>query len=343
MFRCFSLMVLLCLWAASFSGCREVPADQVYALHLTQPPVEGDWLAALPRYVTVKGGRPHRMTIPGEVDDDTVHVTTAACHHGATLPTPIEVDLRAFYTDTELFLRLSWADATRDDAMMQWEFDGATWHNSAGLEDGLGLFWASAAEFPRFSCSMACHIDNFGVSGANFHATSKMKLAQPERSLDLWHWKAGRTGHLGFADDRYLDQAGMHGDLSGELFRENSQALLDGSVGDIFTAADRPLYDSEGLPLGKAFRPPGTRAPGFLVERPVGFRADVTAESRYAQGRWTVVLRRALQTGDSHDLEFVPGAESAVLFGLAIMDNTLREHFASTTLERLRLLPKAVQ
>lgn len=341
MIRWLPSLVALCLVLFALAACREVPADRLYALHLEQPPTEQEWRSALPRLVTVKGGRPHRMTIPGEVADDTVHATTAACHHGATLPTPIEVDLRAFYTDTDLYLRLSWVDATQDDAMMEWQFDGAEWSNSGALEDSLGLFWAGAEEFPRFSCSMACHIDNFGVSGANFHAVSKMKLARPGPSLDLWHWKAGRTGRFGFADDRYLDDQGMHGDLPGDLFRENSLAVRDGGSAFPFTPGDRPLYDSEGAPLGKEFRPPGTRAPGFLVERPAGYRADVRAHSRHAGGYWTVVLRRALDTNDPHDLVFHPGPEQAARFGLAIMDHTLREHFASTTLERLELLPKS--
>jgi len=323
-------------------ACREIPADRLYALHLGHAPTDADWERALPRTVVVRGGRLHKEVPFADIDEDTVHTTTASCHHGSSLPDPVAVDLRAFYTDGDLYLRLSWSDATRDAAMMEWLFDGETWHNAGGMEDGFGLLWDGARQFPRFSCSYACHIDDFGVAGANFHAMNKMKLTADGAWLDLWNWKAQRTGRHGFADDRYLDVAGMHGDVPGELFRENSRAALQNDPGSKpFAEGDAPIYDGDGLPIGKEFRPAGTRAPGYLTERPVAGRGDVAAHADHADGRWTVVLRRALDTGDPHDVVFVPGDTLGVAFGLSVMDNTLSEHYASTTDERLVLLPGA--
>lgn len=325
-----------------FGACRELPADRLYALHLTQPPTAADWERALPRLVMVKGGRLNKDLPFADIDQDTVHTSTASCHHGSSLPDPVEVDLRAFYTDTDLFLRLSWADATVDAAMMEWSFDGEAWHNAGGFEDGFGLLWDGRGRFPRFSCSYACHIDDFGVSGDSFHAMNKMKLAREDEWLDLWNWKAQRTGRHGFADDRYLDAAGMHGDVPGEIFRENSRtSLLHDPVLQPFAEGDGPIYDADGLPVGKAFRPAGSRAPGYLTERPVGGRGEVAAYGVHANGRWTVILHRRLDTGDARDAVFVPGDRVGVAFGLSIMDNTLQEHYASTTEERLVLLPKA--
>ena len=150
-----------------------------------------------------------------------------------------------------------------------------------------------------YACSYACHIDDFGVTGDNFHAMNKMKLAADDSWLDLWNWKAQRTGRHGFADDRYLDAEGMHGDVPGEIFRENSLAALRHDVElKPFAEGDAPIYDGDGLPVGKEFRPAGSRAPGYLTERPVGGRGDVAAYAAHADGRWTVVLRRALATGD---------------------------------------------
>ena len=88
-----SLVVLICC-----SACKEVGGDKLYALHLGQAPTAADWQRALPRLVTVRGGQPHKEDRLGSIDDDTVHTTTASCHHGASLPDPVEVDLRAFYT-----------------------------------------------------------------------------------------------------------------------------------------------------------------------------------------------------------------------------------------------------
>ena len=333
---CLLLLVPIALLPA---GCREVPADRLYALHLDHQPTAADWDGALPRLVTVRGGRLHKEVLLPDIDQDTVHTTTASCHHGAALPDPVEVDLRAFYTDRELWMRISWPDATRDEGMMEWRWDGQAWHNAGRAEDGFGILWDERGVFPRFSCSYACHIDDFGVSGDNFHALNKMKLSREGVTLDLWNWKAQRTGRLGFADDRYLDSTGMHGDVAGELFRPNSRAALHPEEGlSPFADGDVPIYDGDGVPVGKAFRPAGSTAPGYLTERPSGSRADLPATAEYRDGRWTVVLHRRLNTGDSRDVVFVPGDEVGVAFGLSLMDNTLFDHYASTTEEHLVLM-----
>lgn len=323
----------------NFVGCSEIPTDHTYALWLESAPTNADWDRALPRQVNVRGGRPHKLRTFTDIDEDTVHTSTASCHHGSRQPEPVPVDIRAFYTDGDIFLRLSWEDATRDQSMLDWLFDGEKWQNTGQLEDGFGLLWDAKGKFNNFSCSYACHINDFGVNKDSFHASNKMRLAQEDSWLDLWNWKAARTAALGFADDRYLDFEGMHGDVPGELFNENSKAYLNNPEGiRPFGEGDGPIYDAERMPANEGFRPPGSIAPGYLVKRPVGGRADVLAVTRYEHGRWVVILRRALQTGDPHDVVFVPGDEMGVAFGLALMDHSQYEHYASNTVERLVLL-----
>lgn len=335
----FYFLLPLCVLVL-FSGCGDIPADRLYALRLDAAPTDADWQKALPRLVSVRGGRPHQLRSFTEIDEDTVHTSTASCHHGSRLPEPVSVDMRAFYTDDDLYLRLSWEDATRDQQMRDWLFDGERWINTGAMEDGFGLLWDARGAFPRFSCSYACHISDFGVNRSSFHATNRMQLADETGWLDLWNWKAGRTAPFGFADDRYLDHRGMQGDTDGELFRENSRASLAGDPHlKPFSDGDQPIYDAERRPAGEGYRPPGTLAPGYLVERPRGGRADLVALSRHQGGRWVVVLKRALATGDPRDVVFVPGDQVGVAFGLALMDHTLYEHYASQSTERLVLLP----
>jgi len=170
MSRLFHILIfLVAAVVLLLAGCRDIPADRTYALWLDHEPSEADWQRALPREVQVKGGRPHKLRSFTDIDEDTVHTTTASCHHGSRLPDPVPVDIRAFYTDRELFLRLSWEDATKDQSMFEWEYDGQKWQNTGRLEDGFGLLWDAKAQFNDFSCSYACHIQNFGVSKANFH------------------------------------------------------------------------------------------------------------------------------------------------------------------------------
>jgi len=338
------LLFILLLLLALPAGCRDLGADRLYALHLDHPPLDADWQRALPREVFVRGGREHKVDAFPDIDSDTVHVTTASCHHGSALPDPVAVDLRAFYTDTDLYLRLSWADPTHDDSFMHWRSDGEAWHNARGLEDGFGIMWDAKRSFADFTCSYACHIKDFGVNSASFHARNTMRLARPGTMTDLWNWKAERTGRYGFADDRFLDTEGMHGDIAGELFRENSVAATRHDAERTpFDEGDKPVYDGEGAPVDGRFFPAGSTVPGYLTDRVSGDRADVHAVSRWENGRWTVILHRRLQTGSAKDVAFVPGESKGIPFGLALMDNTLYEHYASTTQESLVLLPAAAQ
>jgi len=330
---------LICWSVLLLAGCKEELSDRLYALKLDHSPSTVEWERALPRVVTVRGGRPHKLPSFAEIDEDTVHVTTASCHHGSRLPDPIKVDMRAFYTDRDLYLRLTWKDATPDRALMEWMFDGERWQNTGSQEDGFGLMWEPAGQFAQFTCSYACHIKDFGVNRSSFHASNKMRLAQEGVWLDLWNWKADRTARYGFADDRFIDQEGMKGDVPGEIFKPNSrqgQAAAEGT--QPFGESDQPLYAGDRRPVGDGPPVPGLRAPGYLVERPAGGRADVLAAAEHRNGTWSVVLRRALDTGDRRDVTFVPGDTRGTAFGLAVMDHTLFEHYASVVTERMVLL-----
>jgi len=332
-------LVLLAGW---LGGCREVTVDRLYALKLDRPPTDAEWGRALPRIVTVRGGRPHKLPSFTEIDEDTVHTTTASCHHGSRLPDPVLVDMRAFYTDRELFVRLTWKDATPDRSLQEWERTEQGWQNRGGQEDGFGLMWDAAGQFPRFTCSYACHIKDFGVSKSSFHASNKMKLAEDGAWLDLWNWKADRTARLALADDRFLDGDGMHGDTPGEIFHPNSHLAQAPAAAlnapQPFGDTDEPLYAADATPLAGKHLPAGSKLPGYLVDRPQGGRADVAATAGHLGGAWQVTLRRALDTGDPRDVVFVPGAADGVAFGLAVMDHTLFEHYASTVTEHLVLL-----
>ena len=334
-----TLVTTLVLGAILLSGgCQEIPVDRLYALHLDKAPSDEDWQTAMPRLVTVRGGFRNLPSRLGDIDEDTVHTSTASCHHGAALPDPVSVDMRAFYTDSNLYIRLSWSDPTRDDAMRRWQFDGEQWTSAADSEDGFGLMWDARSSFPRFTCSYACHIDDFGVSGANFHARNRMRLDRSDALVDFWNWKADRTGRFGFVDDRYLTDKEIVADVPGEIFHPNSQAAAAG--GQPFVEGDKPLYDREQQAIESRFRLAGSTAPGYIVDRPAAGRDDIRANSEYRNGRWTVTLQRALDTGDKRDVVFLPGDEAGVAFGLSVMDNTLDQHYASATEERLVLLAK---
>jgi hypothetical protein len=59
--------------------------------------------------------------------------------------------------------------------------------------------------------------------------------------------------------------------------------------------------------------------PGYILDRPLGSRGDVDAAGTWQEGRWVVVLRRALDTEHKDDVVFVP--QQALPFGVAVLDN----------------------
>jgi hypothetical protein len=316
--------------------------DHLYALKLDHAPVLTDWSAAQPKTITVKGGRLNKVDPLPEIDKDTVHTSTASCHHGSSLPEPIAIDMRAFYTDKHLYLRLNWPDPTKNENMRGWEFDGEKWLSLGEFEDGFGIIWDIERKYPDFTCSYACHLDDFGVSGQSFRGHNRMKLSKEGPQLDLWNWKAGRTGHLSFADDRFIDKDGIHPDLPGELFRPNSlQHSLQNKNTEVFADGDRPLYDFDGKTIESSIQTIFSRAPGYLTDQPIGDRADVVARSFWQNGRWTVILQRALNTGSPRDAQFSSDENSAISFGVSLMDNSLFEHYASTVSQQMILLPPA--
>ncbi|NJM41548.1 MAG: ethylbenzene dehydrogenase, partial [Anaerolineae bacterium] len=63
----------------------------------------------------------------------------------------------------------------------------------------------------------------------------------------------------------------------------------------------------------------GDIIPGFIVSPFVGSRGDLTANGTWKDGKWVVVLVRALNTGHDDDVSFTPPKPYA--FGLSVTDN----------------------
>ncbi|NCO40268.1 MAG: hypothetical protein GW911_16920 [Armatimonadetes bacterium] len=65
--------------------------------------------------------------------------------------------------------------------------------------------------------------------------------------------------------------------------------------------------------------------PGSALREAQGSRADVRARAAYANGGWTVIIWRALNTGNVDDVVFNP-AGGAIPIALAVMDNNGAAH-----------------
>ena len=250
------------------------------------------------------------------------------------------VSTRALYTDSELYFLLSWADPTRSVTKESWQFDGEKWVHLKGDEDRVALLFEidRINLFSSKSCAVVCH------SPADL-PRSQWKLATRTTAEkgDLWHWKAARSAPYRHADDGWLTVAG---NPSGS-YRETGRRNDAGSGGDIKNETpdgSRPLYMQdparkpsapgfllveEAVPIADySIFKAGDVIPYRLPVKPGGSRFDVRAESRHADGRWTVMLHRKFNTGQEDDVVFDPRKRFS--FAIAVFDDTGGDHSKAT-------------
>ena len=233
---------------------------------------------------------------------------------------------------TRLYFLLSWEDPTRSITKESWRFDGEKWVHLKGDEDRIALLFEidRINQFSSKSCAVVCH------SPADLPRTQwKLATRSPSEKGDLWHWKAARSAPYRHADDGWLTVAG---NPSGS-YRETGRRYDTGSGGDVKNETpdgSRPLYmqDPARKPSAPGFLlleeavpitdysifKAGDVVPYRLPVKPSGSRFDVKAESRHADGRWTVMLHRKLDTGQDDDVVF--DVRKRFSFAIAVFDDS---------------------
>ncbi len=248
---------------------------------------------------------------------------------GASQKTPITVKVQALYSESTVWFRFEWADQT-ESAGRLWEYDGTQW-KSAGNEDRLALYWdmTTIGQFSESGCATLCH-------NPRAEAIEKWYMITPDAAAraDNWHWKAARTNPTGQADDKYL--TGTLTDPNDVESANKSDAKESGGYVDNKAkdaAAPAMMLDpAKKASLGSPFilvseatnidisrMKAGDKLPRELLAAFKGSRGDIEAKGVWSNGRWVVVLRRALNTGHEDDVSFQVG--KAYPFGLAVFDN----------------------
>lgn len=230
------------------------------AVRITQPPQldgRGDdaaWRDAKPVTATAKGVMPK------------------------TQGTSAEVGLRAAYSDTHLYLLVTWDDATQDDSghrTWKWDADKKAYVEDADREDMLGVAFEHAGDF----------IPDM--------------LAGVEATWDVWHWKAFRTNPQGHAMDKTHRYTKTQ-----PVGRANKHTARDGTDTWIARPEDRGDSVEKSQPAPTEFK--GDRVLRYLGGTPTGSAADVQAKGSWAAGRWTVEFARKLDTGHADDTPLKP-------------------------------------
>ena len=247
---------------------------------------------------------------------------------------------KAIYNDHNLYFLFRWVDPTRSVTKQSWQFDGDQWVHLQGNEDRIALLFETTRinKFATRGCAVTCHSPP-DVDRAKW----KFATQTAAEKGDLWHWKAARSDPYNYADDAWLTVAGRP---SGS-YRETGRVKDRGEGGDIKNQTkdkSRPLYmqNPTKVPSVPGFLlveeavkitdysifKPGDIIPFRLPKRPSGSRFDVKALSRHADGGWTVMLNRRLDTGHDDDVVFNPRKRYS--FAMAVFDDSGADHSKAT-------------
>lgn len=320
-------MVFALIFGGVLLGCDQLGGEAqliITATHVHKAPTSLDdpvWQKAPAVLVPVKG----REILVGE--EETVFT-------------------KAVYNNDSLYFLFKWVDPTMSVIKQSWQFDGEQWVHLKGNEDRIALLFETTRinKFATRGCAVTCH------SPADAPRKDwKFATKTAAEKGDLWHWKAARSAPYNYADDAWLTVAGRP---SGS-YRETGRVKDIGKGGDIKNQTEdklRPLYmqDPTKEPLAPGFLlveeavrisdysifKPGDLIPFRLPKKPSDSRFDVRALSRYADGGWTVMLRRKLDTGHDDDVVFNPRKRYS--FAMAVFDDSGSDHSKATQPMTLR-------
>ncbi|MEE9594143.1 MAG: ethylbenzene dehydrogenase-related protein [Candidatus Hydrothermarchaeales archaeon] len=244
----------------------------------------------------------------------------------------IDVSLRALYDSDYIYILTTWPDPTESVDKKLWTFDGTEWVKSEEDEDRFAIFWNIGDSINGFNiggCAMLCHGD-------------RMHTNDPAERGDIWHWKAARTNPVGYVDDKWMDDTIVRG-IGGSAveaahradsktaggYRSNSAEDEPGPMyfepNPVDSEDARFIYQSEvdnGEAMDIAYATPfekGDIAPAYVLEKPGGSRGDVEAKGVWADGVWSLEIKRKLETWHDDDVQF--DVANIYRFGVAVMDN----------------------
>lgn len=238
------------------------------------------------------------------------------------------VTTKAVYSGDDIYFLFKWSDPTKSVTKGAWQFDGEKWTHQKGNEDRISLLFEinRINNFATKGCAIVCHVPQ----GATNAKEGKFGTSTAVEKGDLWHWKAARSDPAGFADDTWLTQ------ISEEKGGRKSDAGGGGDQKNIAEDKSKPKYmlasgkklNKDGILLAAdaveitsyAVFKAGNTITYRMPKMPAGSRADIKAVSRYADGGWSVILSRKLDTGNEDDVAFNPRKQYN--FALALFDDS---------------------
>ncbi len=238
------------------------------------------------------------------------------------------VNTKAVYSDDGIYFWFTWKDPTVSVTKGAWKYDGQKWEHQKGNEDRISLLFEinRINNFATKGCAVVCHVP----AGAPNAKDGKFGTATAAEKGDLWHWKAARSDPAGYADDTWVTQ------ISAKKGGRKSDAGKGGDQRNMTADKSKPMYTlapgkkltNNGILLvahSAEIKDYGVFKSGdtltYRMPKPhSGSRADIKAQSRHANGSWTVMLARKLDTGHDDDVAFNP--RKKYNFAMALFDDS---------------------
>jgi len=268
--------------------------------------------------------------------------------------TRTKVKLKSLYDSENLYIHMQYDDPTKSLNRFPWikQKDGtwkqsvnkdSTGHENDFYEDKVGMFWdINTNAFAQVGCMVSCHITNDGLNnGIPDKSAGRKYTNADDETIDMWHWKSVRTG-LAFdlSHDQYVDNVtdpkknknwGRHGDeKTGGGYKNNTtkDKKMPMYMNKNKNSQLSYLKDEDKVPFIDTFKT-GDMIPGIVVSKMSGSAADIKTSSKYENGKWTLVFKRALVTthpkAKVQDVQFDDLSKS-YHFGVAVFDNTQINH-----------------
>nr|CRH06881.1 protein of unknown function [Include Cytochrome c-552/DMSO reductase-like, haem-binding domain] [Candidatus Magnetococcus massalia] len=197
----------------------------------------------------------------------------------------IDISLRAQHDGERLYLLASFADPqpNRAHKTLYWQKQERRYLPGPEREDVFVVKW-----------NMDPLPTNLSIRGGDPHVA------------DIWYWKAHRTDHAGFADDK------RHIYAARPMPKAKPVLSLSGRTYYLQRPADRgrAAYQTTAFATKRE-----DRELMYELQPPLGSRADVQAKGYWHNGQWQVEFARKLNTGHSDDLQMQQGGRYS--FGIS--------------------------
>ncbi|GER94388.1 hypothetical protein A45J_2149 [hot springs metagenome] len=239
----------------------------------------------------------------------------------------LEVKVKAVYTKGgNMSILLSWPDSEQSMIKEAWKFHKGKWDRQKGDEDKIALNWEikRIKNFATKGCAVVCHSEAKNPDDWKYHTETATERG------DMWVWRAYTSNPMGHAEDGYVDDDSRKSDPGTGKAKKNeaSDKKKPKYMQDPSKKPSVPgfLVDGETVEIKDYSKfKDGNVVPAWILSKFSGSMADIAARAKWANGRWTVMLQRKLETGDKeNDVQF--DTRRDYNFGIAVFNNSTKHN-----------------